>query len=124
MPRGEGDLVKVHFKGSDDDYIVMAESVEAVNKWKEDKSIPLVDVVDSFDIFVTHKQGTQGVLDRASKSSLENEFGSSKEDDVVKQILERGEVQESKVRFEFYSICPRMSANSAIRVLVVKVKPT
>jgi ribosome maturation protein Sdo1 len=103
MPRGEGERVKVHFKGSDDDFIVMAESVDAVNKWKEDKSTPLVDVVDSFDVFVTHKQGTQGVMDRASKSSLENQFGTSNEDDVVKQILEKGEVQESKVSFENYS---------------------
>jgi ribosome maturation protein Sdo1 len=97
MPRGEGENVKVHFKGSDDDFIVMAESIDAVNKWREDKSTPLVDVVDSFDVFITHKQGAQGVFDRASKSSLENEFGSSNEDDVVRKILEKGEVQESKV---------------------------
>lgn len=97
MPRGEGETVKVHYKGSDDDFIVMAESISAVNKWKEDKSTALVDVVDSFDVFVTHKQGAQGLLDRASKSSLENEFGTSNEDEIVKKILEKGEVQESKV---------------------------
>jgi hypothetical protein len=37
--------------------------------------MPLVDVLDSYDIFVTNKHGSQGVLDRASKSQIENEFG-------------------------------------------------
>jgi ribosome maturation protein Sdo1 len=97
MVRAETEQVKVHYKGSEDDFIVMAESIDAVNKWKKDSSIPLIDVVNSFDVFVTGKQGAQGQLNRASKSAMENEFGSNKDDDVVKQILEKGEVQEVKV---------------------------
>jgi len=96
MTRADTDLVKVHFKGKEDDFIIMAESSDAVKKWKNDKSTPLVDVVNSFDVFTTHKHGAQGQLDRASRALLDNEFGSSKEDDVVKQILEKGEVQETK----------------------------
>ena len=46
-----------------------------VEKYRKDSSMPLVQVVDSYDIFVTHKHGAQGVLDRASHSQLENEFG-------------------------------------------------
>jgi ribosome maturation protein Sdo1 len=99
MVRGDSEQVKVHYKGNDDDFIVMAESIDAVKKFKEDQSVPLVDVVDSFDVFVTHKQGAQGHLDRASKASLENEFGTSNDDEVVKKILEKGSVQEVKVRF-------------------------
>jgi ribosome maturation protein Sdo1 len=53
---------------------VIVESVEAVAKYRKDSSTPLIDVVDSFDIFVTNKHGSQGVLDRASKGQLENEF--------------------------------------------------
>jgi hypothetical protein len=55
MTRADNDQVKVHYKGNEDDFIIMAESVEAVKKWKEDKSTPLVDVVNSFDVFCTHK---------------------------------------------------------------------
>jgi hypothetical protein len=52
--RGDGGITKVHFKGGEDDFVVIVESAEAVKKWKEDKSTPLVEVVNSFDIFVTH----------------------------------------------------------------------
>jgi hypothetical protein len=55
MTRADSDQVKVHYKGSEDDFVVMAESIDAVKRWKEDKSTPLVDVVNSFDVFTTHK---------------------------------------------------------------------
>jgi ribosome maturation protein Sdo1 len=97
MTRADTEQIKVHYKGAEDDFIVMAESVDAVKAWRKDSSKPLIDVVNSFDVFVTGKQGAQGQLNRASKSALENEFGSSKDDDVVKKILEKGDVQEVKV---------------------------
>ena len=63
---------------------------EEYKKWKDgDTSIPLVEVVDSFDIFYT-EQGSQGVLGRASKQQLENVFGTSVDTDVVTQILKHG----------------------------------
>lgn len=43
------------------------------------------------------RHGAQGQLDRASKSMLENEFGTKNEEDVVRKILEQGDVQEQKV---------------------------
>lgn len=43
------------------------------------------------------RHGTQGVLDTASKGALEDEFGSSRDEDVVQQILEKGTVQETEV---------------------------
>jgi hypothetical protein len=45
-----------------------------------------------------HSHGAQGVFDNASKASLENEFGTSKDDECLRQILERGEIQETTVR--------------------------
>lgn len=36
-------------------------------------------------------------MDGASKSTLENEFGVSDEEEVIKKILESGSVQESEV---------------------------
>ena len=53
---------------------MIASSAEAVEKYRKDSSTPLVDVLDSFDIFVTGKHGSQGVLARASKGQIENEF--------------------------------------------------
>ena len=79
-----------------------------MKKYRKDSSVPLVDVVDSFDIFVTHKHGAQGVLDRASNSQIENEFGSyddpafppangrTKVEDAIEKILKEGSVQETK----------------------------
>ncbi|KIW11269.1 hypothetical protein PV08_10569 [Exophiala spinifera] len=93
MPRGNGPVTKVFFKGSTDDFIVFIESPEDLARWKQDKSIPLAEVVNSFKIMVTHKHGAQGQLDGASKASLENEFGTSNEDEVIKKILEQGQPQ-------------------------------
>ena len=42
------------------------------------------------------RHGAQGVLDAASKSTLENEFGTSKEDDCLVKILEKGALQETE----------------------------
>ncbi|KAG9658157.1 hypothetical protein KCU64_g4699, partial [Aureobasidium melanogenum] len=119
--RGNAAQVKVHFKGADDDYIVFVDSAQAVRDWKADKSVPLAQVVSGWKIFVTHKyvstcsttyptstprtkanlialnrQGTTGILDGASNSQLENEFGTHKEEEVVKQILEKGDILETE----------------------------
>jgi len=93
--KAHNNQTKVHYKGADDDFIIFAESEDAVRNWKKDSSIPLVDVVQSFKVLVSHKHGAQGELDTASKAALENEFGTSKDDDVVKQILEKGDLQTS-----------------------------
>lgn len=45
----------------------------------------------------TPRHGTQGVLDTASHGTLDDEFGTHKEEDVVMQILEKGDVQETEV---------------------------
>jgi ribosome maturation protein Sdo1 len=63
------------YKTKSNDFVVIVTSADAVTKYRKDPSTALVDVVDSFDIFVTHKHGAQGVLDRASNGQIENEFG-------------------------------------------------
>ena len=55
----------------------------------------MTEVVDSFEVFVTG-QGAQGVMGRASKQQLENVFGTSKDIDVVSQILEKGKEESGK----------------------------
>ena len=43
------------------------------------------------------RHGAQSVGDGASKSTLENEFGTGNEDECIIKILENGHVQESEV---------------------------
>ena len=43
------------------------------------------------------RSGAQGLLEGASKQTLENEFGTSKEDEAVLTILEKGSLQEFEV---------------------------
>ncbi|CEN59294.1 ribosome maturation protein [Aspergillus pseudodeflectus] len=84
---------KIFYKGRSDDFIVFVEDAATLKKWKNDPSIPLSDVVNGWKIFVTHKHGSQGVLDGASKASLENEFGTANVEECVRKILEGGELQ-------------------------------
>jgi ribosome maturation protein Sdo1 len=44
------------------------------------------------------RHGAQGTFDGASKATLENEFGTANEDEVIKKILEKGTLQETEVR--------------------------
>ena len=48
-------------------------------------------------LLTDERHGTQGVLDTASKGTLDTEFGTTNQDDVIAQILEKGDVQESEV---------------------------
>jgi len=96
MPRGNDAQTKVHYQGKDDDFVIFIDSIAAVKKWKEDRSTPLAQVVSGFKIFVTHKHGAQGVLDGASKATLDNEFGTTKEDECIIKIIEGGQIQETE----------------------------
>lgn len=62
-------------------------------KWKAgDTTIPLADVVDSFQVFHTG-QGTQGIMGHPSKQQLDTCFGTHTDTDVVEIILKEGELQ-------------------------------
>lgn len=56
-----------------------------------------------------NRHGAQGILDSASKAMLENEFGTSRDEDVVQQILEKGEIQEATVRLPFFFSTSRLN---------------
>ena len=56
MTRGESTQSKVHYKGSQDDFLVFVEDVDQYKAWlKGDTSIPLAQFISSFKIFVTHR---------------------------------------------------------------------
>ncbi|KAI0125897.1 shwachman-Bodian-diamond syndrome protein [Xylariales sp. AK1849] len=96
MVKGEATQTKVHYKGKEDDFIIFVDDVETMKKWRDDKSVPMAHFISAFKIFVTHKQGNQGQYDGASQSTLDNEFGTHVDEEVIKQILEKGNVQESE----------------------------
>ncbi|CAN9363445.1 unnamed protein product [Alternaria alternata] len=97
MARGNSPQTQVFYKGSSgDQFTIFVESVEALQKWKADSSIPMVEVVAGWKVMVP-EHGKQGVLNTASKQQLENEFGAgAKEDDIFKKILQVGDVQSSE----------------------------
>lgn len=47
-------------------------------------------------------------MDGASKATLENEFGTHVDDEVIKQILEKGTIQESTVSFSFFCLSSKL----------------
>lgn len=56
MTRGESTQTKIHYKGSNDDFLIFVDDTEQYEKWlKGDTSIPLAQFISSFKIFLTHK---------------------------------------------------------------------
>ena len=98
MPRGEASIIKVHYKGKNDDFLVFVEDADEYKKWKNgDTSIALANFISAFKIFVTHKQGSQGTYDTASKATLSSEFDTEDEDTIIKAILTKGTAQEAQL---------------------------
>lgn len=53
MVKGDGNQSRVFFKGSENDFVIFLDDVNKYKAWKNDSSVPLVDVVQSFDVFTT-----------------------------------------------------------------------
>ncbi|KII95036.1 hypothetical protein PLICRDRAFT_86454 [Plicaturopsis crispa FD-325 SS-3] len=88
-------LTKVVYKPdsqSTDEFIAIV-NPEEYKKWKDGgDTIPLADVVDSFQVFHSG-QGTQGILGKPSKQQLDTVFGTSKDIDVIEILLKKGSPQ-------------------------------
>ncbi|CAG8565675.1 3626_t:CDS:2 [Ambispora gerdemannii] len=80
------DDTRIVFKaqGHREEYFVM--------KWRKDKTIPLADVIQTFDVYEITNGGNEGIAGRPSKQRLENAFGTSNLDEVIEQILEHGTI--------------------------------
>ncbi|KAL9052404.1 MAG: hypothetical protein Q9162_005434 [Coniocarpon cinnabarinum] len=96
--RGSGKQTICHYPGKNDDFIVYVESETAVLKWREDKTVPLAQVVSGWVIKVSHKQGNQDAEDTPSNLTLDAEFQTHNRDDVIAKIVQDGHVQEHKER--------------------------
>ncbi|KAI9229167.1 MAG: ribosome maturation protein [Piptocephalis tieghemiana] len=96
--RGKGEAVsQVCYKNperSDTEVYVFADA-GGVEKWRKDKSIPMVDVLQNFDVYESDSGGSTGLSIRPSKQTLESIFGTSNEDNVIREILEQGVIKGS-----------------------------
>lgn len=87
---------------------------EEYRKWKAgDKTIPLTEVVDAFEVFHTG-QGAQGILGKPSKQQLDTIFGTHNDTAVVEQILEKGELQSATAKDRYGSTNDSKNFNNQV----------
>lgn len=72
--------------------------------------------------FGVNRQGAQGAYDGASKGILESEFGTSVDDEVIKQILEKGTLQESQVCLFLFGVFVSLLGGAYFSVVVGSVR--
>ncbi|KAF3987947.1 hypothetical protein FT663_04227 [Candidozyma haemuli var. vulneris] len=84
---------KIFYKGEEHDFVIFTENPDLIQKYKKgDTTIPLVDLVSVWKVFINRQGGADGILDEASRNELENEFGpKTKVDDAIKKILDEGQ---------------------------------
>lgn len=77
-------------------YAIMVND-EMYHRYRDgDRSIPLVDVVDTFDVLKYENPGTNGRLVRPSNRELSDAFGTTNDMDCVEFMLENGELRRLK----------------------------
>ncbi|KAG9317348.1 DUF1960-domain-containing protein [Chiua virens] len=118
MPKNVTKVVYKPDTQSTDEYMLIVNPTE-FKKWKSgDTTIPLAEVVDSFEIFHS-TQGNQGYLGRPSKQQLDTTFGTSKDVEVIKILLEKGKEQSGE---GFHSAMFSMNATRGSAILDSKGK--
>lgn len=88
---------RVFYKGQKEDFLVFIDDVDAYEKYIAGvSSIPLSSFVAKFDVYRTVTgNGSEGMLEVASKQTLNEEFGDFKsvEDEIIPKILKSGQLQ-------------------------------
>ncbi|CAB76055.1 SDO1-like protein C21C3.19 [Schizosaccharomyces pombe] len=93
MSSSKANQTRVCYQPEDTTFIIIASNGPDVMRWRKDKTVPLTEIVDSFQVFTTsNNKGNEGQLITASKQELENTFGTSKDVDVVTKILTDGKI--------------------------------
>jgi ribosome maturation protein Sdo1 len=79
--------------------IVFASEFE---KWKKSPNeVPVVQVVDAPEVFVSENGGHNGKLMHARSSMLQDAFGSDKFDDIFHYMAEHGELRNAPNKADF-----------------------
>ncbi|KAJ3345034.1 hypothetical protein HDU83_004479 [Entophlyctis luteolus] len=84
--------VKVIHDADDLSFFAYADK-DMLGKWRVDKTIPLVDVVQSFNVYQSENKSTQGIECIAGKADLKNHFGYDDPVSCIEQILAKGKEQ-------------------------------
>ncbi|KAJ1980629.1 hypothetical protein H4R34_002379 [Dimargaris verticillata] len=87
--------VKVTFKEPEKnspEFYIFADS-NMIKKWRHDKSVPLTQVVENFDIYQSDSGGNTGLASRPTQSVLKDTFNTSNEDEICRFILEKGAIK-------------------------------
>ncbi|KAI9338205.1 hypothetical protein BDR26DRAFT_863181 [Obelidium mucronatum] len=61
-----------------------------LSKWRGDKTVPLVEVLESFQVYQSDTKGASGMQNVASKAEMKNAFGSEDLTSVLQEILSKG----------------------------------
>ncbi|KAI9593755.1 hypothetical protein BDF19DRAFT_415038 [Syncephalis fuscata] len=83
---------RVVFKADNGDEFFIFVDPDMFLKRKKDTSVPLVDVVQTFDVFATETGGNDGKAGRASMQSLSNALEVSNVDDAIQYIIDHGQL--------------------------------
>jgi ribosome maturation protein Sdo1 len=70
--------------------IVLLVDEEMYDRYQKDKSIPIAQVVDSFEVFRYEHPGKSGKLAKPSKQDLTDVFGFTNDDKIAAFMLEHG----------------------------------
>ena len=70
-------------------YVIFVDE-DMYEKYQRDSSVPMVNVVDSFDVFKYELPGRSGKLVHPSRREVEDDFGLKNMDDVVAFMLKNG----------------------------------
>ena len=76
--------------------MVLMVHTDQLERYRKDKTVPLVEVVDSFEVFKYETPGHSGKLAHPSKAELKNCFGTTNETEIVQFMLENGHLGKHK----------------------------
>lgn len=77
---------------------------EMYAKQKKDKSIPLAEVVGSFQVLKYELPGRSGKMVKPSRREVEDVFGTTNEDNLVSFMLEKGKLHgKAEIKDEIYA---------------------
>ncbi|KAI8140872.1 ribosome maturation protein, partial [Fennellomyces sp. T-0311] len=82
---------KIVYKGDNGQEFFVIANPGMAAKWRKDKTVPLIDVVQAYDVLTTTNQSSTGEAIRVPDGILKSEFGTSNTDDIVRRIVEEGE---------------------------------
>lgn len=92
---------KIFYKGAENDFVVFIENLDLHKKYKAgDTTVPLLDFVSVFKVFVNRQGGVEGKLDEASKQELASEFGKKQPDEIIKYIADHGDEKQISGSFQ------------------------